>query len=144
MQNENENKEIPKMPLKRKESRGSIYKDLKDVSNLLRPEFQLSKDDDKNQKVWSIMKTYLPRDKVSVQKSIIYHVEFSLARTRFDITPDILYTGTSISVRDRLLESWNDTQVTTRLVDPKRVYYLSIEFLLGRLLQNALINMNLD
>ena len=130
MQEESNDIQCNKILIKR---RTSSIRVLKDVSNLLRPEFQISEDQDKNQKVWSIMKTYLPRDKLSLQKSIIYHVEFSLARTRFDITPDILYTGTSVSVRDRLLESWNDTQVTIRLSDPKRVYYLSIEFLLGRL-----------
>jgi starch phosphorylase len=136
-----DDKQTHKVPLKRK---GSIYKNLKEVSTLLRPEFQISEDENKNAKVWSLMQTYLPRDKESIQRNIIHHVEFSLARTRFDLTPDILYTGTSISVRDRLLESWNDTQTSIRLSEPKRVYYLSIEFLLGRLLQNALINMNME
>ena len=136
-----EDKEIHRIPLKRK---GSMYKDLDEISTLFRPEFELSDNKDRNKKVWSLMKTYLPRDKLSVQKSIIYHIEFSLARTRFDITTDNLFIGTSVSVRDRLLESWNDTNTTVRIGNPKRVYYLSIEFLLGRLLQNALINMNLE
>jgi starch phosphorylase len=56
----------------------------------------------------------------------------------------VLYKGTAMSVRDRLLEAWNDTQTNVRINDPKRVYYLSIEFLLGRLLQNALINIDLE
>ena len=136
-----ENDAKPVRSLKRKPW---IYKDLKEVSTLLRPEFQITENESKNSKVWSLMQTYLPRDKESIQKNIVYHVEFSLARTRFDLTPDILYTGTSISVRDRLLESWNDTQSLCRISDPKRVYYLSIEFLLGRLLQNALINMQME
>ena len=40
--------------------------------------------------------------------------------------------ATSLSVRDRLIESWNDTQQYFREQDPKRVYYLSMEFLMGR------------
>jgi len=47
-------------------------------------------------------------------------------------------------VRDRLIESWNDTQQYFREQDPKRVYYLSMEFLMGRSLTNSLCNLELD
>jgi glucan phosphorylase len=49
----------------------------------------------------------------------------------------------SLSVRDRLIESWNDTNQHYREVDPKRVYYLSMEFLMGRSLLNSLYNLDL-
>ena len=49
--------------------------------------------------------------------------------------------ATSLSVRDRLIESWNDTQQYFREQDPKRVYYLSMEFLMGRSLTNSLYNL---
>lgn len=39
--------------------------------------------------------------------------------------------ATAYSVRDRLIESWNDTQQWFKDTDPKRVYYLSMEFLMG-------------
>lgn len=39
--------------------------------------------------------------------------------------------ATAYSVRDRLLESWNDNQQFYRDNDSKRVYYLSMEFLMG-------------
>lgn len=45
------------------------------------------------------------------------------------------------SVRDRLLDRWNYTQQSNTLADPKRVYYLSLEFLLGRTLDNAMLNL---
>jgi glucan phosphorylase len=48
------------------------------------------------------------------------------------------------SVRDRLIEQWNDTQQYWTEQDPKRVYYLSLEFLIGRCLQNHLINLDLQ
>lgn len=38
----------------------------------------------------------------------------------------------SYAVRDRLIESWNDTNQWYRQTDPKRVYYLSMEFLMVR------------
>lgn len=45
------------------------------------------------------------------------------------------------SVRDRLLDRWNFTQQSNTLSDPKRVYYLSLEFLLGRTMDNAMLNL---
>eukprot|EP00824_Muranothrix_gubernata_P015810 TRINITY_DN33057_c0_g1_i1.p1 TRINITY_DN33057_c0_g1~~TRINITY_DN33057_c0_g1_i1.p1 ORF type:complete len:923 (-),score=171.57 TRINITY_DN33057_c0_g1_i1:45-2453(-) len=52
--------------------------------------------------------------------------------------------ATALSVRDRLIESWNDSQQFFHKMDPKRVYYLSMEFLIGRCLQSTLINMDLE
>lgn len=54
------------------------------------------------------------------------------------------YMATSYSVRDRLIESWNDTQTYFREKDPKRVYYMSMEFLMGRSLLNALYNLDIQ
>jgi starch phosphorylase len=125
--------------------RASLYKMYDMSENLFRPEFQLKKSPhDKNEKLWHLMDVYLPRDSNSIQKSVINHVEYTLARTRFDLDKHVLYQGTALSVRDRLLEAWNDTQINIKMTDPKRVYYLSIEFLLGRLLQNALVNIELE
>jgi len=132
----------PKTKLKRK---GSIRLDLLNAENLFRPEFITGNvEKDKSELIWHLMETYLPRDSHQIQKSIITHCEYTLARTRFDLDLHTLYTGTALSVRDRLLESWNDSQMATKQVNPKRINYLSIEFLLGRLLQNALINMELE
>lgn len=48
------------------------------------------------------------------------------------------------SVRDRLIERFNDTNLVFSKENPKRVAYLSLEFLMGRALQNALINIHLE
>ncbi|KAJ3095527.1 Non-essential glycogen phosphorylase [Phlyctochytrium planicorne] len=47
------------------------------------------------------------------------------------------------SVRDRLLDKWNTTQQFHTRQNPKRVYYLSLEFLLGRTMDNAILNMTI-
>jgi len=47
-------------------------------------------------------------------------------------------------VRDRLIESWNDTNQHFDSLQVKRVAYLSLEFLMGRSLQNSLLNMDLQ
>ncbi|MCP4041941.1 MAG: glycogen/starch/alpha-glucan phosphorylase, partial [Gammaproteobacteria bacterium] len=46
-------------------------------------------------------------------------------------------------VRDRLMECWMETMNTYYHRDAKRVYYLSLEFLIGRVLTNSLLNMGL-
>ena len=126
--------------IKRKKN---LYECFKENQDLYRPEYRLN-DDPSKEKMWALMDTYLKRDVLSVQKSIVQHIEFTLSKTRFDINPQYLFQGTALSVRDRLLEQWNDTQLYIRIKNPKKIYYLSIEFLLGRLLQNALVCLDLE
>ena len=54
------------------------------------------------------------------------------------------YEAASMSIRDNLVIDWNKTQQKFTTRDPKRVYYLSLEFLMGRALDNALINMKIE
>ena len=121
-----------------------LYSGIKDDQKLYRPEIKLKANDPYKEKMWALMETYLLRDKLSVQQSIAQHIEFTLSKTRFDISPQYLFQGTALSVRDRLLEQWNDTQELIKMKNPKKIYYLSIEFLLGRLLQNALVCLDLE
>jgi starch phosphorylase len=48
------------------------------------------------------------------------------------------------SVRDRLIERWKDTQLYFKEKQCKRVAYISLEFLLGRSLQNSIVNLGLE
>jgi starch phosphorylase len=50
------------------------------------------------------------------------------------------YAGTSLAFRDRLIIDWNKTQQHQTYADQKRIYYLSLEFLMGRALDNAMLN----
>lgn len=90
------------------------------------------------------MQTYQGTDIKSIQRSIVNHVEYTLAMTRFNFTNFGCYQATAFSLRDRLLESWNDTNQYFTTHNVKRVYYLSLEFLLGRLMQNTLNNIDLE
>jgi starch phosphorylase len=47
-----------------------------------------------------------------------------------------------LRIRDQLIRNWNETQQFHTKIDCKRVYYLSLEFLMGRSLDNTLLNMN--
>ena len=70
-------------------------------------------------------------DTASVQRQIVNHCIFTLARTRFNMDNFAGYNATALAVRDRLLESWNPTQQHFTAIGCKRVYYMSLEFLLG-------------
>ncbi|RKO89280.1 carbohydrate phosphorylase-domain-containing protein [Blyttiomyces helicus] len=78
----------------------------------------------------------------TIQQSFINHVNKTLARSSFNMDQQAAYQAAALSVRDRLIDEWNTTQQYHSSQDPKRVYYLSLEFLIGRSLDNALLNLN--
>lgn len=53
---------------------------------------------------------YKKSDVLSVEESIVNHVEYTLARSRYSFDDQEAYQAASLSLRDRLIESWNDTQ----------------------------------
>lgn len=93
--------------------------------------------------LYGLMDQYIRNDVLSIQKSIVDHVEYTVARSRYKFDDFEAYQGTAYSVRDRLIESWNDTQQYFKDQDPKRVYYLSLEFLMGRSLLNSIFNLGI-
>lgn len=98
----------------------------------------------KLEKLWKLMDTYEPNDPESIQKSFARHLEYSLACTRFNFTMEDAYRAAGLVLRDRLLESLNDTNDYYRKMDVKRGYYLSAEYLIGRHMQNAIANLDLE
>lgn len=77
----------------------------------------------------------------AIQKSFLRHVTKTFARTAFNMDNFGSYQGTAYSLRDRLIDRWNITQQHHTREDPKRIYYLSLEFLLGRSLDNCLLSL---
>ena len=94
-------------------------------------------------KLWKLSSSYLSNDVPSIQKSLVQHVEYTLARRRYKFDRGSFYQATAHSVRDRLIERWTDTQQFYASRDCKRTYYLSLEFLVGRSLGNAVSNLGL-
>ncbi|MCK9425174.1 MAG: glycogen/starch/alpha-glucan phosphorylase [Ignavibacteriaceae bacterium] len=78
----------------------------------------------------------------SLANQFAEHLEFILVKDKLSVTQDDIYYSISMSVRDRLVRKWLRTMHKYNVDDVKRVYYLSLEFLMGRLLGNALINMD--
>nr|CAG8514143.1 11896_t:CDS:10 [Entrophospora candida] len=94
-------------------------------------------------RLWEKYSVQEPNDKESFQKAFVNHVSTTLARSIYNVDDFSAYQATAHTVRDTLIKRWNFTQQEHTEVDPKRVYYLSMEFLLGRSLDNALLNLNM-
>ncbi|CCX05293.1 glycosyl transferase [Pyronema domesticum] len=80
------------------------------------------------------------KEKEEFQKAVVRHVETTLARSMYNCDDAAAYAGTALALRDNLVIGWNKTQQNQTFQDPKRVYYLSLEFLMGRALDNAMLN----
>ncbi len=78
----------------------------------------------------------------SLENQIAEHLEFRLAKDKITVTPRDTYTALALSIRDRMIRRWLRTQHVYIQQNVKKVYYLSLEYLMGRLLSNALINLN--
>ncbi|EER27180.1 glycogen phosphorylase, putative [Coccidioides posadasii C735 delta SOWgp] len=83
------------------------------------------------------------KTKEEFEKEVVRHVETTLARSLFNCDELAAYSGTALAFRDRLVIDWNKTQQRHTFADQKRVYYLSLEFLMGRALDNAMLNVGL-
>jgi starch phosphorylase len=85
----------------------------------------------------------LTSDVDGLKRAFANHLEHSLAKDTYTATPLDLYKSLAYVVRDRLVERWIATQHAYYMHDVKRIYYVSLEFLMGRALGNNLINAGL-
>lgn len=83
-------------------------------------------------------------DVESLKESFVHNLEFALAKDEFSATDRDKFNSLALTVRDRLIERWIETQQSYYRRKCKRVYYLSLEFLIGRALGNAVINLDLE
>ncbi|GAB1297498.1 Glycogen phosphorylase, liver form [Apodemus speciosus] len=79
-----------------------------------------------------------------LKKGFNRHLHFTLVKDRNVATPRDYYFALAHTVRDHLVGRWIRTQQHYYDKCPKRVYYLSLEFYMGRTLQNTMINLGLQ
>jgi len=82
-------------------------------------------------------------DTQSIQLSFANHLQYSLSKDQYTATNRDLYLSLALAARDRLIERWIKTQQKYYTEDVKRVYYLSAEYLMGRVLTSNLINLGM-
>ncbi len=82
-------------------------------------------------------------DKASLKRSFLEWLVYSAGKAAEQATPRDWFVAVALAVRDRLVDNWIGTTRRGYQSDQKRVYYLSMEFLVGRLLTNALANLGI-
>src|SRR5512147_273201 len=83
------------------------------------------------------------QDREALKHSLSNRLIYSMGKDPITATHRDWFHTTAYAVRERLIERWMETMRSYYQSDSKRVYYLSMEFLLGRLLANSLMNMGL-
>ena len=76
-----------------------------------------------------------------LRDAILNKLTYSCSKTPSNAGPYDWYLATVLAVRDRMVDRWLESEQRTERKHSKRVYYLSIEFLIGRLLFDSLINL---
>ena len=91
--------------------------------------------------------TKLPKlgmEKKHIEADFKHYYSHRLGRDENCRSPHYAYEALSLAISDRLVERWKKTYNVYRDEDCKKAFYLSMEFLMGRSLSNAMLNLGLD
>ncbi|MFO7765465.1 MAG: glycogen/starch/alpha-glucan phosphorylase [Pelovirga sp.] len=86
----------------------------------------------------------LGMDAASLEMDIRHYYTNNLGRDRHCRLLYYAYEALALTIRDRLMERWKNTRQAHEEADARRCYYLSLEFLMGRTMGNAVLNLGLD
>jgi len=82
-------------------------------------------------------------DPISLKRAFADHLQYSEGADEHSATALDRFFAVALLVRDRLMRRWIETQQLYYRKDAKRVYYLSLEFLMGKALENNLVNLGI-
>ena len=83
-------------------------------------------------------------DSAALSQDFLRYFSHTLGRDHFETSGDYLFPAFALTVRDRLNERLNATRLAYEQQQSRRTCYLSLEYLLGRSLRNALVNLDAD
>ncbi len=86
----------------------------------------------------------LPMTADAMLEDFTHYFGRMLGRQTISKKSPFLYQAVVFAARDRLMERWAQTRKATQRDDRRRVAYISLEFLMGRLLRNALLNLDIE
>ncbi len=92
-------------------------------------------------KLIQLLQRTTKEDKESLTKHFVHHLEYTVGKYIHNYTNRDLYLALAYTIRDYLIDRWNELQDVYKAKKVKKVYYLSMEFLLGRMLKTNLINL---
>lgn len=85
----------------------------------------------------------LPLDAAGLARDYRHYFTYTLGQNKYCHSVKYFYKALALTVRDRLMERWKKTRYKYVESQCKRCYYLSLEFLMGRTLGNAMLNLNI-
>src|SRR4030067_328864 len=85
-----------------------------------------------------------PFTPVKIKESVSRHLHYTLGKDVDSATQRDWFSAVVYTIRDYLMEKWLETHRSYHYEDAKRVYYLSMEFLIGKTLANSLINTGME
>jgi starch phosphorylase len=86
---------------------------------------------------------HLPLDASALIHDYRHYFAYSLGQSKYCYSVNYYYKALALTVRDRLMDRWRRTRYSYIESNCKRGYYLSLEFLMGRTLGNALLNLGI-
>ena len=86
----------------------------------------------------------LAMDKKAIDEDFLRYYNRTLGRDKQHCTSHYLYEALAYTVRDRLMERWKETRYAYEEKGARRTCYLSLEFLMGRSLSNAMLNLGIN
>ena len=90
------------------------------------------------------LNTRFGRTKADLAQDFAEQLKYSLDADVYHTTPEGRYQALAYAIRDRIIHQWDLSRKTQRAKHSKRVYYLSLEFLMGRAMTNNIINLGLE
>jgi len=96
----------------------------------------------KTQDNWVMISTDMT--KKGIERSFFENIEYRLGKDKYNSSEEDKFMSLAIALRDRIIERWLKTQEEFHKTKAKRVYYLSLEFLIGKLFESNMLNLGLQ